>query len=421
MTWQWRQTANKLLKWPNAAEDLGPEDSAITDDGSTVTSTEPVVINIASGTHFTLTDGTDSYEFEFASGELHITGTKQIEIISSVADAPLLTERVTTVTNAGRSSYALRLKTSGDMTDGFGPIYTFIIMDDAGVSNVIGEMFCTRDGADNSGRYQFAVYDAGTLSRRIIANPTGVLVGTGILSTTAPAAPLHGFRRDAGTADVQEVAIIERESSGTAAAGLGARLAAYLESSTTARQLAGAIDWIWTTATHASRTAKLAFSLVSGGTEAVYMTLYSTYLDHTHVYGSMYQDDTATVITVSATNTDYIVTGMSGGSENQMTFQAAKEIKALVAGKYKIDWQVSFRAAAANQEIEGAVGINGTRQANTSAHHKIGTATDDVTMSGTGIITLAVNDLVQIVVRNETATQNITVDHANLSLVRVGG
>ena len=51
-------------------------------------------------------------------------------------------------------------------------------------------------------------------------------------------------------------------SSGTAATGLGGRLLFGLESSTTNDQDAGAIDWIWTDATHASRTAKFTFSLV---------------------------------------------------------------------------------------------------------------------------------------------------------------
>lgn len=137
-------------------------------------------------------------------------------------------------------------------------------------------------------------------------------------------------------------------------------------------------------------------------------------------WGSMYQDDVATVITVSATNTDYIVTGMSQGVLNGMTLDNGRELTIVTPGVYKVDWSISIRCASANQEIEGAVGVNGTREPATSAHVKILTGSDDINMGGTGLLELSGSDLVQIVVRNETSTANITVDHANLSLVYLG-
>ncbi len=140
----------------------------------------------------------------------------------------------------------------------------------------------------------------------------------------------------------------------------------------------------------------------------------------TRAWGSMYQDDAGTTITVSATNTDYIATGMSEGVLGNMTFQNARELKIVTAGIYKVDWSVSFTVASANQEIEAAVGVGGVRQAATSAHAKIATGTDTVNIGGTGLLNLAFNDLVQIVVRNETATVNINIEHANLSLVFLG-
>jgi hypothetical protein len=137
-------------------------------------------------------------------------------------------------------------------------------------------------------------------------------------------------------------------------------------------------------------------------------------------WGSMYQDDTGTVITVGATNTDYIVTGMSAGILGNTTFQNAKELVIALAGVYQVNWSVSFTVASANQEIEGAVGVGGVRKASTSAHSKINTATDTTQFGGTGLLALIVGDLVQIVVRNETATTNISIEHANLSLVFLG-
>lgn len=140
----------------------------------------------------------------------------------------------------------------------------------------------------------------------------------------------------------------------------------------------------------------------------------------TRAWGSMYQDDVATVITVSATDTDYIITGMSQGVLNGTTFDNGQELTITIAGVYKIDWSVSFRCASANQEIEGAVGVNGVREPATSSHQKVLTGSDDVTIGGTGLLNLAVSDLVQIVIRNETSAANVTIDHANLSLVYLG-
>lgn len=141
---------------------------------------------------------------------------------------------------------------------------------------------------------------------------------------------------------------------------------------------------------------------------------------HGGYYGSMYCHDAATVITVAATNTDYIVTGMSGGAESGCTFQTGREIKAVYAGKYLVTWSTSVKIGVSGQEVEAAVAINGVRQNNTSAHMTDANANQDSCMGGTGIITLAVNDLVQLVLRNETATNNVTVDHANLTLLRLG-
>ncbi len=140
----------------------------------------------------------------------------------------------------------------------------------------------------------------------------------------------------------------------------------------------------------------------------------------TRDWGSMYQDDSGTTITVSATDTDYIVTGMSQGVLKSITFQNSKELKIVTPGDYQVVWSLSYTTASGNQEIEGAVGVNGVRDASTSAHKKITTGTDTVSIGGTGILSLGVNDLVQIVVRNETATVNIGVQHANLSLVYLG-
>lgn len=138
-------------------------------------------------------------------------------------------------------------------------------------------------------------------------------------------------------------------------------------------------------------------------------------------YGSMYGDDINVTITISASSTYYeLGSGLTGGSCNNFTFQNSKELKCLVAGNYKVDWAMSLECASAGQYVEGAVMINSTAQSNTIGAAELITANKKVCVGGTGIITLAVNDVVKLCVENETGTNNIICDHATLALVQVG-
>lgn len=97
-------------------------------------------------------------------------------------------------------------------------------------------------------------------------------------------------------------------SSGTAATGLGGRLAFTLESSTTNDQDAAAIDWLWTDATHASRTAKLTFSLVGNAAALATVAEFDMSTTATHTRMLIYDVDNAALERVSVGAPD------SGGS-----------------------------------------------------------------------------------------------------------
>lgn len=138
------------------------------------------------------------------------------------------------------------------------------------------------------------------------------------------------------------------------------------------------------------------------------------------VYAGMYQEDIPTTITIGTANVDVIVDGMLQGLLHQFTF-ASSQLTASVAGDYKVDWSISFEmASGTGQQIEAAVFVNTARQGQTSAHRTIGNATDTGCISGTGIIAVAATDTVELRVRNETNTVNIIINHANLSLMKVG-
>jgi hypothetical protein len=138
------------------------------------------------------------------------------------------------------------------------------------------------------------------------------------------------------------------------------------------------------------------------------------------IYGSMYGDDINVTVDIAAAETYYEVpSGLSGGECNGMTFQNSKELKVLTAGKYKVDWSMSAECASAGQYIEGGVMVNTTAKENTVGAAELVTASKKVCLGGTGIIDLAINDLVKLCVENESGTADIVIDHANLTIIRV--
>jgi len=89
------------------------------------------------------------------------------------------------------------------------------------------------------------------------------LVVTGFTTQTVTVAQL--LRNDGNTNAVATVLTIGANSTGTAAAGFGARQLFTLESSTTADQSAAALDVLWATATHASRVSDVVLSAAYSG------------------------------------------------------------------------------------------------------------------------------------------------------------
>lgn len=138
-------------------------------------------------------------------------------------------------------------------------------------------------------------------------------------------------------------------------------------------------------------------------------------------YGSMYAHNVTSVLDITVADTTVqMAADLTGGSCNGFTFQNNSELKCLVAGKYKIDWTASVQCGTANVEVEGMIGIGAVDQDATSGHTETVSAGKSMAISGTGIITLAVNDLVRIGFQNHTGTQDITVEHVGVTLFRVG-
>lgn len=142
------------------------------------------------------------------------------------------------------------------------------------------------------------------------------------------------------------------------------------------------------------------------------------------IYGSIEGDNVGqtVVITVADTYVE-IGGGLSTGTLNGFTFQNAKELKATYAGKYLVNWSISGQTASvANKEMEGSIMINGVQtNAGGTAHAEVspGGSGRPETVSASGIITLAVNDLVSLCVSNHTDTTDFVIEHVSLTLLRI--
>jgi hypothetical protein len=136
-------------------------------------------------------------------------------------------------------------------------------------------------------------------------------------------------------------------------------------------------------------------------------------------YGSMGGDDLAIAVVVAAADTYYAVgTGLTVGLLNNFTFSAST-LTCLVAGNYKVDWSMAL-SAGNNDHLEGVVMVNSTVNHLTACSAHTPGNGDEIGVSGTGIITLAVNDVVKLAVENEIDADDITVHTASLSIVQVG-
>lgn len=138
-------------------------------------------------------------------------------------------------------------------------------------------------------------------------------------------------------------------------------------------------------------------------------------------YGSMYNHDTPTAVEIADIGVAVrIPEGFSAGQAHGTTFQNDREHAISFGGKFEIHWSISFTCAAANQDIEGFVMIDNVMDVEASAHRTIGTGTDIGCISGTCTLALSAGAVIALGVLNETAVNDITIEHANMSFERVG-
>jgi len=94
-------------------------------------------------------------------------------------------------------------------------------------------------------------------------------------------------------------------------------------------------------------------------------------------------------------------------------------LKCLTAGFYKVDWTCTIKSTT-DFTVEGFATVNGAEMSNTSNAVRTKENATEYNLSGTGVLTLMVNDLVGIAFESEAGTGTITVTHTSLVLLKIG-
>lgn len=134
-------------------------------------------------------------------------------------------------------------------------------------------------------------------------------------------------------------------------------------------------------------------------------------------YGALWQYELDTEVVITTTGVFVPISDMSNGDDEGFIFQNGKELKCVKAGKYRVDWNLSFNDG--NNKIwQGGVLVNGVVQVNTIGLRKLG-ATDVGVMGGNGFVRIERDDIIQLGMANLTDTSNAYIDSAHFTIVRV--
>ena len=148
------------------------------------------------------------------------------------------------------------------------------------------------------------------------------------------------------------------------------------------------------------------------------------------IHGEMWFHNDSTDGVLTTINTQNIWVNVTGFNQigtdadqtlNGFAFNALGEyLEAQVAGKYKVDYSMSFGNTGNNQEYQIVIAVNDVLQNSTDTHRKIGTAGDVGNVGGLGFIDLAVGDIITLMIRDNDGTANVETHAATVNLIRIG-
>ena len=138
-------------------------------------------------------------------------------------------------------------------------------------------------------------------------------------------------------------------------------------------------------------------------------------------YGQLYENGAGTVINITTGGTFVQWVSSTAGLSNLVTLSTATDnitIDTGGGGVYLVGFQVSY--AGSNNEIyHWAIFVEGIENVVVSSERKISPG-DQGSQSGVGLIALAATDVVDLRVTSVSNGTTATVDHAQLTITRVG-
>jgi len=141
------------------------------------------------------------------------------------------------------------------------------------------------------------------------------------------------------------------------------------------------------------------------------------------IYANLYEDSAGTGIALTTAGTFYrwvsSTAGESSGIDFAVVSVASDNITIGVsgAGVYFVSLSASFRGSN-NSNIHGCVFLNAARQGSLEFHRKMGGA-DIGSASAHGLIVLASGDIIDLRFSSDVNTTTVTVEHVQLTLIRI--
>ncbi|HIA37550.1 MAG TPA: tail fiber domain-containing protein, partial [Flavobacteriales bacterium] len=112
-----------------------------------------------------------------------ITPAKQLHVVGdNQSQGIVLFDRIGPYTSGLGGILQLKHTSTGNMTTGYGPAQAFLIEDNAGVENYLGDISMVRGNADNTGRFMLQTYNAGIPYVRMYIDDNGDLGINGIIA-----------------------------------------------------------------------------------------------------------------------------------------------------------------------------------------------------------------------------------------------
>lgn len=141
----------------------------------------------------------------------------------------------------------------------------------------------------------------------------------------------------------------------------------------------------------------------------------------TGAYGELYIADNALTqtLTVQSQWYQWTTAWVVGEANSTVPSAVGGNITVSVGGVYRVSCAMSLAITGTNQTLEVAIFKNGAYQLDHSLHAKFATA-DIVPLALSGILTLAIGDVIDLRIRNETSPNRVlTISDANLNCSQI--